>query len=399
MSIPGSKQEFFNEICRRPLDVNREKVFYWCNVQNEDQVTFPELRQLLLRIFDQNEKSLQEASDATVGPIGRFNKKSTRKRNNFFRKKINRGCRNGVNKIVVAEGDSWFQFPFYIDDIIDHLIYNDDILVYSMAYGGDWLANILYEGKYIEEISKIIPDAFLVSGGGNDLVGAGRVAVMVDQHPGYRPKYKDEQEIIELNRHIHKGDASLLQHYNPQMILAAQPYIRKEFYSFMWVLYMQYYLLFTSIQQSASFKNMLVLTQGYDYAIPHLELRFDFRYMLQPLINYVTGSSRWLFTPLMLKGFRGKTLRDSLIHTFIFEFNLIFMDLVQLPDFPNVFHIDCRGVASLHDSWFDELHLKSHEYKRIAEVYADCIRQFGKPPAPEIKNILAKKIIRVTDYY
>lgn len=172
-------------------------------------------------MFDQNEKSLLEASDATTGSIGGANRLSTKKRRAVFKHKINNGFRKDGNKIILAEGDSWFLFPFFIKDIVDHLIDKEDCAVYSMAYGGDWLTNIIYEGKYVEEVSLLSPDVFLISGGGNDLVGSYRIACMVDINPGYRAKYTNPSDIISKNAAVHRGNEDLLNPYDAQKILRA----------------------------------------------------------------------------------------------------------------------------------------------------------------------------------
>lgn len=396
---PRDKEILFEGICTDPLAVSREQAIFWASHEDPDKaITFDDLRRLMLRIFDQNEKSLLEASDATTGGMGWANRVSTNSRQKKFNRLINDGFRQGNNKIIVAEGDSWFQFPFFIKDIVDHLGARKDCAVYSMAYGGDWLTNIIFEGKYVEDISLISPDVFLISGGGNDLVGASRIAVMVDKEPCYRAKYITEEDIETQNKYAHKGNLSLLQPYNAEKILLAQKYIKKEFYSFRWVLFIQFYLIFKSFQRSSKLKNMLVLCQGYDYAIPHKGFRFDIRYPHQPFVNFITGSSKWLFTPLMLKGIRNATDQEAIIHAFIFEFNMMFMELAQDSDFPNVVHVDCRGVAKNHNDWFDELHLKSHVFERIGKVMHRCIQSYGQPGNSPAIDFSMNKIIRVTDH-
>ena len=58
-------------------------------------------------------------------------------------------------------------------------------------------------------------------------------------------------------------------------------------------------------------------------------------------------------------------------------------------EFPNVCHIDCRGIAKGQKDWYDELHLKSHIFKKVAKVYSMLING-------EIKG---KDVIRVVDYF
>ena len=152
-------------------------------------------RRILKRIFDANEPSVLNMSEADVGLLGRFNRNTHGKRRENFLKKFRKagfgqGRRNGSgiekNYLVMAEGDSWFLFPkvFFwtpVKDIIYWLSRQDRYAVYSLAAGGDWLSNIIKTADYIEELDRINPDAFLFSGGGNDMVGNYRLAKMIFQ--------------------------------------------------------------------------------------------------------------------------------------------------------------------------------------------------------------------------
>jgi len=48
---------------------------------------------------------------------------------------------------------------------------NSKYCVLSLAAAGDWLSNMLKTREYITELSRIEPNIFLFSGGGNDLMG------------------------------------------------------------------------------------------------------------------------------------------------------------------------------------------------------------------------------------
>ena len=69
----------------------------------------------------------------------------------------------------------------------------------------------------------------------------------------------------------------------------------------------------------------------------------------------------------------------------IFEFNEMLKTIAG--EFQNVYYIDCRGVAKGQKDWYDELHLKSHVFKKVARVYSRLING-------EIKG---EKVIRVVD--
>ena len=153
------------------------------------------LKGVLRRLFDINE--ITNESESNLGLLGQFNKKDREFRNKLFKNKIREGFRREEDHVVIlAEGDSWFQFPrvyLQIDpvkDILDWLIEDKKFAVCSLAAGGDWLSNIFHSGEYIEQLPKVSPDVFLLSGGGNDLVGNNRLAIMV-----INPRMEDPKRI------------------------------------------------------------------------------------------------------------------------------------------------------------------------------------------------------------
>ncbi len=89
------------------------------------------------------------------------------------RSKFNRRIRRGENlPVIVSEGDSWFQFPFVIDDIIDHL--EDDYLIWNCGAAGDTAANMIFKNaEYMtaldEQADRVT--AFMLSAAGNDVIG------------------------------------------------------------------------------------------------------------------------------------------------------------------------------------------------------------------------------------
>jgi hypothetical protein len=80
----------------------------------------------------------------------------------------------GVQRpVLVSEGDSWFQFPFLIDDIIDHP--NEHYLIWSLDAAGDTADNMVnrqpeyqaaLEGQKTNHVA-----GFLFSGAGNVVIG------------------------------------------------------------------------------------------------------------------------------------------------------------------------------------------------------------------------------------
>lgn len=334
---------------------------YFSPVTNKYNVqeALKDLRECVRQIYDLNEESLRETSNANTGTIGKLNRRSTRiRQKNYFKRVVNQ--KPGKLYIrIYAEGDSWFLFPTFVKDIIDWLEENDNYLIYSDAYGGDWITNILYEGQYIEALSIHAPDVFLISGGGNDLVGNNRMAVMVNTNPDQKPKHSEQtlSHLVEEQR---------------KLILMSQKYITKDFYAFIWTMKAQYTLLFKGIYENTSkFSDMISITQGYAYPYPRKGNNFSWRYPFQPIVNSFLGTGKWLFRPLMIKGILDTQLQRAIVMTFIYEFNEMLIDVTR--NFDSVYHIDCRDIPKQQEDWFDELHLKSHKFKEVASRFKDLI--------------------------
>lgn len=344
-------------------------------------ITFQDLRELIRRIYDLNPDQLYRISNANKGIVGFLNRKSTRKRSRTFNHKVDQQ-KPGKNYIkIYAEGDSWFQFPFFIKDIIDWLDKNDDFLIKCEAYAGDWITNIIYEEQYVSGLSTYSPDFFLISGGGNDLVGNHRLGVMIAVNSNFQErKYHAEDEIKD----------NFLSEAQRNLIIKSQGYINKEFYALLNVFELQYSLLFRNLYSADSkHKDIISITQGYDFVYPSPKRRFSFRYPWQPLLNKLVDSGNWLFTPFMFSRIRDPKIQQGVMLAMIYEFNNMLASFSQ--KYPNVFHIDCRGLANSEKDWFDEIHYKSHLFKKVAGAYEYVIR--------EHRNLQGQKTIRAADLY
>jgi hypothetical protein len=369
-----TKEELINTLLHNPLAFDRRLM----DDLVSKELCFKDLRECIRRIYDLSESQLEETSNANKGIMGWLNRKSTLKRIKRFANKIKRLKQDKSYRIIYAEGDSWFQFPLFIKDIIDWLNDNRQYVIYSDAYGGDWITNIIYESQYVSALSVLRPGYFLISGGGNDMVGNNRLSIMVQKNYG-KPKYTDIAQIADDN----------LSERQKERIIEAQPHITKEFYAFLLTIKAQYILLFNSIYHPDSpHKDIISITQGYDYAIPSYSRQFSFRYPLKFIVNRFVDSGCWLIRPLKIKGIFEENLQKSIVLTFIYEFNKIFIELATQYGFDNVYHVDCRGLASSIDDWYDELHYKRHVYKIAARGYSHIIENHGN----------CEKIVRAADF-
>jgi hypothetical protein len=338
-------------------------------VNPKEKITPQELSKITRRIFDINVNTILNRSDAGEGIIGRLNRRSKRKRNKAYIRKIRKGFRtNPVNKVILAEGDSWFEFPIIVKDIIDWLKKREDYAIYSLADGGDWLANIMYQGEYVEGLPIHDPDVFLISGGGNDMVGGNRLTTMLVnpvKNPGQLGQITNEYLDYVMRHTVTTAEAN--------DILDGKVFLTGEFTSFINVMRLQYELMFSNIY--TKYPDLKIITQGYDYACPDPRIHFGFNPCSwhQPLLNAATGTGKWLYQSFMLKGITNRELQRKIVKTMIFDFNEILIKMATKPDYPNLYHIDCRGICTSRRDWYDELHPQSFVFKKIARKYQECI--------------------------
>src|SRR5262245_2611461 len=85
----------------------------------------------------------------------------------------------GPGPVLVAEGDSWFEFPILLDDVLDHLM--REFAVLSLAAAGDLLSDMAADDEFSEAIATEGADFFLLSGGGNDMLHDGRLSEFLNR--------------------------------------------------------------------------------------------------------------------------------------------------------------------------------------------------------------------------
>lgn len=348
------KKELIEKLISKPYEFSENDLN-----QLLERVSKKDLKDILLRLFDKNQEL--NNSDADKSFLGKLNKKSQEKRAKEFWKRIKK---RNISKVILAEGDSWFEYPKFISEIIDHLNKNKNYAIYSHAYGGDWISNILYESQYIENLSLLKPDVFLISGGGNDLVGGRRLALLLNKRSEIIVP-----EGIDLSSHEGKLEFSKIA-------------LNNEFFSLIKLFKLQYKLLFKQISLNSKnpkkFKNLKIITQGYDYAIPTSKRGFGLNpfKLLKPLTNWFMNNGQWLNEPILLRQYRERLEKEAIVYGMIDFFNEILVELSI--EFDNVYHIDSRNSVNKKKGWYNELHPTSKEFKKISSIYKRCIESDDK---------------------
>jgi hypothetical protein len=374
-----SPRRLINKLKHRPLEFELKDAKALTEALRKKLLPNKIIRETAIEVLDLSEKGIFRSS-AADGLTGYFNKRSRAKRQDRFWDKMQQNFRGKEgNIVVVAEGDSWFEHPF-LQDIIDHINRNEDIAVFSLAYTADWLDNILYQGEYIDMLSVIKPDVFLVSAGGNDLLGDKKIGIMcrgielkeVEKNVQNCPDHvytekipkRFEQGLIELQNEGRKEEAD--------DIREGVKYLTKEYFGFLNVMQWQYDYLFTCIR--AKYDMMPIFTQSYDYATPQALIKrpLSLAYWYQYPINVLLQSGKWIETAMRNAEIYDTTTMHKVIKAMLYLFKSMVIETAG--SFNYIYHIDSQGLTKPNE-WFDEIHIKSHKFLQVGLTYTYAIKK------------------------
>ena len=242
--------------------------------------------------------------------------------------------------ILVAEGDSWFDYP--LNDILRLLEDHHGYDVESVAHKGDRVEEMAYGLGQLEEFTRriekllrrnIIPRAVLLSGGGNDV--AGTEFGMLINHA--------RSPVAGLNLHVISGVIDERIQFAYVTILSA----------------------ITRLCEQRLNRHIPILVHGYDYPVP------DGRGFLGGW-SFLPGP--WLEPGFREKGYEEINVRVELVGQLIDRFNAMLQGIIGLPDFSHVKYIDLRNTLSsgknYKKDWANELHPTAAGFKRVTNRFA-----------------------------
>ncbi len=252
---------------------------------------------------------------------------------------------------IVSEGDSWFQYPLILDDIVDQIfepkkIRNRDkpYVIYSLDHAGARLDEIIEEDEFVDAIKKIRPTYFMIGGGGNDLLdgGDGIQELIFDSSKNDEPEpgIKYAEKYINLPK--------LKQKIEDVMSL--------------------YKKVFDKVLNEDAFEGT-ILCHGYDYVKP------------------IKGG-KILGERLVKKGIVNETIMADVLAYIIDRFNEALINTIE--DQPpgrkgRIVHVDCRGAAGPKDwNWYrgerrergkDDFHPSNTGFKKIAKRFLNKLEE------------------------
>jgi hypothetical protein len=260
------------------------------------------------------------------------------RRQEKFRARVASG---DTRAVLVSEGDSWFQFPIYLEDVIDQL--GTEFSIWSVDAAGDTLQNmVIDDAEYLHALREQRPAvrAFLFSGGGNDIVGADRGG---------------NSSIMQIVRRFEPGRPA-------EWYLETPAFAQK-----LGFIEGCYRAVLANV--AAEFPALPVICHAYDYSIPGAP---D-----DPRDPIWAGPDQWIGRPMRSLGITDPRLQREIVRVMIDRLTQRLQTLCggNTPGgaFPNAWHVDARGTVRA--LWADELHPTDEGYGLVAARFATVLRR------------------------
>jgi len=246
---------------------------------------------------------------------------------------------------VIAEGDSWFDYPF--DDVLEELEGRFNFRVESVAHKGDTLEEMAYDTRQLKQLARAfehvqggeVPRAILLSAGGNDLAGT-ELAVLLNHASSTLPPLNDNVVAGIIDERIRFG---MLR------IVGAVTELARQYFN----------------------RVIPVVLHGYGYPVP------DGR-------GYLGGfwvlPGPWLEPGFRQKGYLDLRKTSGIMEKLIDRFNAVIRSIPLEPGLDHVRYLDLRPLLSneltgmaYQKSWDNELHPTGPGFRAVAQKFADLI--------------------------
>ena len=250
---------------------------------------------------------------------------------------------HAIMGVLIAEGDSWFDYPFH--DVLSELEDSYGFDVESVSYRGDTVEDMAYSGGQLDDFSRRVervlrtgvePRAILLSGGRNDVAGD-EFAVLLNHATS---------SIAGLNESIVTGviDQRVRDAY--VTILSA----------------------ITEICKAHRGHPVPILIHGYDYPVP------DGRGFLG---GWGPFPGPWLEPGFRRKGYLAMSKRKQLCVKLIDRFNDMLSGMAGKSPFGHVKFLNLRNTLSTGSNyktwWANELHPTKKGFDAVTRKFAAII--------------------------
>jgi hypothetical protein len=250
--------------------------------------------------------------------------------------------------VLVSEGDSWFQFPLLIEDVIDHL--GNNYLINCLGAAGDTAANMAtgpvaaggqeYFSALKQQVKTGRLQGFVFSAAGNDVIGE-------------EPVTKSRT----LAKHLLSGGA----------INDPQSYVdHPQLTNTLATLKQHYESVIQKIRRDHELSALPIFIHGYDYCFPGGHPDDPRKRQLY------AKRDQWLGSAFQEKGITiGRDAQRNIIKVFIDRLYDMMHELAVTDG--NVHVVDVRNSLPNIADWNDEIHGTSAGFKTVAMKFDNCI--------------------------
>jgi len=248
--------------------------------------------------------------------------------------------------VLVSEGDSWFQFPLLVREIIDQL--ERDYLIWSVGAAGDTAQNMVYGRKpeYLDALESQKDDVrgFLFSAAGNDIIG--------------EDLEKKEPVLVGILKKFNGNENEIEGHINFDLFNQKLEFLQTA-----------YTTVISNVRANTKFRNLPIFIHGYDYLFPHLWGEND------PRHPFHAKKDEWIGSSLRVRGFNNMEQGRNIIKFMIDKLYDMLTDVSKKNE--QVWLVDCRGAMPEVKYWIDEIHGTSEGYEQVTDRFRIVMKQAG----------------------
>jgi hypothetical protein len=271
------------------------------------------------------------------------------------------------NGLVIAEGDSWFDYPFF--NVLERLEDQFDFVVESSAHNGDTVESMAYDPSQVSKVARMFerlggqgtrPRAILLSGGGNDIAGD-EFAIMLNHAASGLPV---------LNERVVDGVINERVKFAMVSVISSVTTLSRRYFG----------------------QAVPILIHGYGHAIP------DGR-------GYLGGAwilpGPWLKPGFIQKGYGDLRANAGIVAELIDRFNAMLQTIPGGPGLSHVQYVDLRktltgDLQGYKKSWGDELHPTKPGFLAVAAKFASVVKALPQAPTMNLESAGARTPVRGT---
>ena len=249
----------------------------------------------------------------------------------------------GSTGLLIAEGDSWFDYPF--NDVLRFLEDDHGYDIETVAHRGDRVEDMAYSGGQFEEFARRlekllregrVPDGVLISGGGNDIAGE-EFGVLLNHSSSGLPA---------LNQDIMRGIIDIRLRNAYAFLVGGLTEIAKRYLN----------------------RPIPILMHGYDYPVPDGRGFFG---------GWGPFPGPWLQPGFHRKGHQDRARNIQVMEDLIDAFNIMLDRVSRAPEFHHVRYIDLRGTLAndqtYRTDWANELHPRPRGFAAVAAKFESAM--------------------------